>query len=107
MFSESRQKISPIGNPDLTRMREYTWTVELLRVLHNTLVKIIDSWEGFEKGELRYFQTEEPRAFHVLWNKYLAGIEKDLTELRSLRRSLQQMLEMFDNMRDGVSAISH
>ncbi|MCJ1247183.1 hypothetical protein MMC30_004397 [Trapelia coarctata] len=104
---DSRQKTSLIDDPDLTRTHEYTWTVQLLRVLHNSLVKIIESWKRFERGELRYFQTEEPRAFHMLWSKYLAGIEKDLTELRYLRRSLQQMLEMFDNMRDGVSTIFH
>ena len=90
MFNRSRQKASLVDDHDLSR--EYTWTVELLRLLYNAIVKIIESWEGSEQGELRYFNTGPQRTPHLLWNAYLATIGKDLTELRFLRRCLQQRL---------------
>lgn len=68
-------------------------------------MRILEAWEGFENGELRYFDVHEQETLRHLWNTYLANIEKDGTELRYLRRTLQQRIEMFDAMRNGASAI--
>ena len=106
MFSRSRQTALLVDDHDLSRTQEYTWIIELLRLLHNTIVKVIESWEGFEQGELQYFYTGPQKTFHSSWNNYLATIEKDLTELRFQRRCLQQRIEMFDNMKAGVSTTS-
>lgn len=46
---------------------------------------------------------EEYQALRKAWDSYLAAINKDMSELRYLRRSLLQRIEMFDNKRSGVS----
>ena len=87
----------------LSRTREYTWTTELLRLLHNALTKSIESWERFKTSQLQYFQYEEQKVLRVTWNAHLANIENDLNELQFLRRVLQQKIEIFDNMKNSVS----
>ena len=94
---------SLVDDPDLTRTKQYTRTIDILRVLHNSLVKIIESWEDFENGEAQYFEVTEFEALRKSWDAYLASIDKNMTKLRFLRRSLQQRIDMFDNKRNGVS----
>ena len=74
----------------------------MLRLLHNALTKTIESWENFEEGEIQYFQVEDKDILRMDWSRYLEGIEKDMAELRLLRTSLHQKIEMFDNKRNGV-----
>lgn len=66
-------------------------------------MNVVESWESFASGEIQYFEVREQETLRKVWESHLAGIEKDVTELRFLRRSLQQKMEMFDNMRNGVS----
>ncbi|MCJ1403964.1 hypothetical protein MMC11_007187 [Xylographa trunciseda] len=92
-------------DPKFNRTREYTSTIELLRLLYNAIIKIIESWERFEDGELQYFEVEEQATLRKTWDGYIADIVKDSNELRSLRTTLRQKIETFDNMKNGVSAI--
>ena len=92
-----------IDDVKFTRTQAYIESIELLRLLHNALVKVIESWESFENGEIRYFDVREQDTLRKVCESSLASIEKDMTELRFLRRSLQQRIDMFDNMRNGVS----
>jgi len=85
---------------------EYTGTIDLLRLLHNALVKTIEAWEHFKTGEVQYFEMPEYQTLRKTWEAYLAGVNKDMTELRFLRRSLQQRIEMYDNKRGGVSSFA-
>lgn len=87
----------------LQRTKEYTIITDMLRLLHNALVKIIEAWENFEKGEVQYFEVEEYEVLRKTWDSNLASINKDVSELRYLRRSLLQRIEMFDTKRSGVS----
>lgn len=88
-----------------TRTKDYTRTTDLLRLLHNALVITIESWEGFESGEIQFFDVQEHQALRVIWDAYLAAISKEISELRFLRRSLQQKIEMFDNKKSGASTL--
>ena len=86
------------------RTKEYTTITDLLRLLHDVLVKITETWESFEKGDVQYFEVEEHQGLRKTWDSNLASINKDVSELRYLRRSLLQRIEMFDNKRSAVSA---
>lgn len=86
-----------------SRTREFTTSVDLLRLLHDDLVKIIDSWESFDRGEIQYFDIRDQELLRKRWESYLASIEKNISELRFLRRSLQQSIESLDSKRNGVS----
>jgi hypothetical protein len=86
-----------------SRTRGYTATVDLLRLQHNALIKVIESWERFEDGELQYFLGNEHDILRQIWDGYLADVEKSFNELRTLRTILGQKIETFDNMRNGVS----
>ncbi len=85
-----------------TRTKEYTTTIELLRLLYNTLVKLIESWEGFNDGGVQYFDIRENEPLDQRWESYFASIEGDMTELRYLRRSIQQQIDTLDSKRNGV-----
>lgn len=87
-----------------SRTKKNTEIVQLLRLLNNSLVKTIDSWNRFNIEEIRLFHLEAHYSCHTLWDFYLAEIEKDVSELRFLSKSLQQRIDMFDHMRDGVSS---
>lgn len=69
-------------------------------------MKILESWTAFENGELEYFDDRGQEDLRNLWSTSLANIEKDVNELRSLQRTLQQRIEMFDGMRNGASTIN-
>ncbi|KAL9118402.1 MAG: hypothetical protein Q9187_005054, partial [Circinaria calcarea] len=101
VFDEEKRKSSLVDDASFSRTQEYTSTLELVRLLYHSLVKIIECWENFDRNEIHYFDVADHSAIRHRWNKYLASIEKDLTELRFFRRSLLQRIEMFDNMRNG------
>lgn len=109
-----KQEQSVFNNPDgymfgdderFSRTKDNTQTVQLLRLLSNSLVKTLDSWERFEAGGIRCFHLGHHNSSRTAWNNYLAEIDKDVTELRFLSRSLQQKIDMFDHLRDGASAL--
>lgn len=102
IFSKSERTSSLVDDAKFTRTKDYTRTIDLLRLLHNALIKKIESWENFEIGEIQYFEVQEYHALRKTWDSYIAGINKNITELRFLRRNLQQKIEMFDNKRSGV-----
>ena len=101
---EATGRASLIDDAAFSRTREYTSTIELLRLLHNDLIKIIDSWESFDRGEIQYFDIRDQESLRKRWESYLANIEKDISELRFLRRSLHQRIESLDSKRNGVSS---
>ena len=70
-------------------------------------MNIIESWQSFEGGEIQYFEGDVHETLRKQWDVYLANIEKDISELRYFRRSLQQKIEMFDSMRNSVGKIPH
>ncbi|KAL2047059.1 hypothetical protein N7G274_001078 [Stereocaulon virgatum] len=98
----SGRTASIIDDANFTRMNEYTRTLDLLRLLYNVLVRIVELWENFESGELQYFEVQENQALRKTWDSYIAGVNKNVTELRFLRRTLQQKIEIFDNKRSGL-----
>ena len=104
MFRATGHSIPIVDDRDFRRTRDYTSTLELLRLLHNTLIRIIESWERFEKGEMQYFQVNDNQTLHTIWEGHLADIETQSNELRSLRTILRQKIETFDNMRNAVSS---
>lgn len=92
---------------DYSRTRGYTATIDLLRLQFNAIIKVIESWERFEDGELQYFLGNEHDTLRHIWDGHLADVETSSNELRSLRTILQQKIETFDNMRNGVSGESN
>jgi len=74
-----------------------------LRQFTHVLSKTIDSWQKFKDGELRYFTLPDSEVFaQASWGGYLAAIDKDVTELRSLRSSVIHQTELFENMTNSV-----
>lgn len=87
---------SLVDGPNFTRTKQYTRNVDMLRLLYNLLVNIIESWRDFENGEAQYFKITDYEALRRVWDAYLSGINKNMTGLHFLRRSLQQKINMFD-----------
>ena len=89
-------------NAKFDRTRSHTSTIEILRLLFNSLVIAIEVWERFENGEVQYFNTDNQETLQKRWFIYITDIERDANELRSLRTMLRQKIEAYDNMRNGV-----
>ena len=104
IFGDHYSKAPLTDDKKFSRTRDYTATIDLLRLLHNSLVRIIESWERFGSGEVQYFEIKGEESLQAIWEDYLASIEKDMTELRFLRRVLSQNIEGLNNKRSGVSS---
>ena len=103
IFGDHYSKAPLTDDKKFSRTRDYTATIDLLRLLHNSLVRIIESWERFGDGEVQYFEIKDEESLRAIWEDYLASIEKDMTELRFFRRVLSQNIEVLHNKRSGVS----
>ena len=103
IFNEGSKAAALVDDVTFQRTKEYTTITDLLRLLYNSLVKLIESWENFANGEIQYFDVTEFPALEKKWDSYKASINQDMSELRYLRRTLMQRIEMFDNKRSGVS----
>jgi hypothetical protein len=90
---------------DFSSTKEFNWTTQVLWILHDSLTRTIESWESFQSVHRRYFNVRE-QVLQTTWETYLIGVDKDVVELKVLRRTLQQRIEMFDNIRRGVSIIT-
>ena len=104
IFGDHYRKAPLTDDRKFSRTREYTATIDLLRILHNSLVRIVESWDSFGSGEVQYFEIRNEESLQAKWEDYLASIEKDITELRFLRRVLSQNIEALNNKRSGVSS---
>lgn len=83
--------------------KKYTWAVSLLRRFHNLLLKTIESWDLFVSTELDFFDVDS-EVLSNLWGDYFSKITNDVNELRFMQRSLEQRIQTFDRMKDGVSS---
>ncbi|KAI9763551.1 MAG: hypothetical protein M1839_006377 [Geoglossum umbratile] len=98
VFGETLSSILYTEDDDFSSTKEFSWTTQVLWMLHNSLTQTIESWESFESIHRRYFDVRE-QSLQAPWETYLVSIDKDVTELKLLRRALQQKIEMFDNIR--------
>jgi hypothetical protein len=87
----------------LTRTTELTHTVSTLRRFRNCLQTTMQAWENFERREVGLFDPEGWETLRPKWNGYLSATRSQFDELRTFRSLLEQKLELFNNMRDGVS----
>lgn len=83
--------------------KRYTWAVSLLRRFHDLLLKTIESWDLFASTELQFFEVDS-RVLSNLWGGYFSSITRDVNELRFMQRSLDQRIQTFDRIKDGVFA---
>ena len=105
VFGENFPRASLTDDTKFSRTRDYTATIDLLRLLLNSLVRFIESWESFADGEVQYFEVKDQESLRKMWENYLAGIEKDMAELRFLRRALDQRIQALNNKRSGVNLV--
>jgi hypothetical protein len=102
-FTREDTNIPKNGGLNITQQKGFKWTILYLRKFTILLSKIIASWETFKDGEIRYFyipHTDE--LAESSWGIYLAAIDKNVTELRDLRSSLQHQTELFENMMNSL-----
>jgi hypothetical protein len=91
---------------EITQQKGFKWTIRILRQFTHLLSKTIDAWETFKDGEVRYFNLPDSEDLaQAAWGRYLATIDKDVTELRDLRSSLIHRTELFENMTNSVCGI--
>ena len=103
------QEDTDIGKSlSVVQKRRFKWTVLILHQFTNLLSKTITAWETFENGEIRYFcNPHSDQLADISWGIYLAAIDKDVTELRDLRGSLQHQTELFEIMTNSVSSMNN
>ena len=104
IFGDNYNKATLTDDNKFSRTRDYTATIDLLRLLCDSLTRTIESWERFVAGEVQYFEVKDQQSLQTIWENYLASAEKDMSELRFLRRVLSQDIEALNNKRSGVSS---
>ena len=88
---------------ELSRTQEYGKNLEILRLLQNSLTKILQSWDAFARGEIQYLEPTGPESLRERCEASVASVEKDMAELQFRNLILRQRIELFDGMRNGVS----
>ncbi|RDW64274.1 hypothetical protein BP5796_10776 [Coleophoma crateriformis] len=89
---------------NITQQKGFKWTIRILRQFTNLISKTIDTWETFKDGEIRYFYSPESEQLaQAHWGDLLAAIDKDVTDLKDLRRSLYYHTELFENMTNSLA----
>jgi hypothetical protein len=102
-FTREDTDIRKTGELNITQQKGFKWTVRVLRQFTNLLSKTITAWETFKDGEIRYFYVPHTNDLaESSWGTYLAAIDKDVTELRDFRSSLQHQTELFENMTNSL-----
>ena len=105
VFAEENVEKSFRDDPNLSRTKEYTWIVQVLRMLENGLTRTIDVWDRFEAGDASYYLLPREDTRRIAWEQQLAAIHQDINELRFLRTTFQQKIEMFDSLKHSVSRL--
>ena len=102
-FTREDTDIPKTGELNITQQKGFKWTVRVLRQFTKLLSKTITAWETFKDGEIRYFYIPHTNELtENSWGTYLAAIDKDVTELRDFRSSLQYQTELFENMTNSL-----
>lgn len=91
---------------ELSRTQEYGRNIEILHLLHNSLTKILQSWDDFAGGEIRYLEPDGPQSLRERCEASVASVEKDMAELQFRNLILRQRINLFDGMRNGVSPLT-
>lgn len=96
------------GSPDKydpTKDEGYEWTIRNLRKYTHHLSNTIETWEYFNRGQIRYFYDTGLGGPALLapFRPYVAAISREVEELISLRRKLQHQTKMFENIPNSVS----
>ncbi|KAF4636197.1 hypothetical protein G7Y89_g1892 [Cudoniella acicularis] len=105
MYSFTREDtdVRNMGDLLMTQEKGFKWTIRVLRQFNYLLSKTIDAWDNFNNGEIRYFyKPHSDELADPAWIPYLAAIDKDVTELRDLRNTLQYQTELFENMTNSL-----
>lgn len=104
MFTrEDTADIAKTGELSITQQKGFKWTIRVLRQFTDLLSITIAAWETFKDGEIRYFYVpHSDELAEISWGTYLAAIDKDVTQLRGLRSSLQHQTTLFENMTNSL-----
>ena len=100
IFSDSATP--EVDDRDLTLNIEYRWITQILRHFKNLLVQILVSWEGFDAGEIRYFDVDAKDHSQKWKTELLIRIRKDIRTLRDLQTLVTQRIEMFQDIQNSV-----
>lgn len=88
----------------MTQDESYKWTIRVLRKYTSHLSKTISRWETFKDGEILYFFKPNSNILaEPSFGIHLAAVNRDVEELKVLKKSLQHQTEMFENMTNSVS----
>lgn len=90
---------------DLTRTKELTRTISTLRRIRDSYSRTIQAWERFERQDTNIFGLIGLDALRPRWDGHLSKSRGNIAELRSLTVLIDQKLDLFKEMKDGVYLI--
>jgi hypothetical protein len=96
--------LGPSDKYDPTKDESYEWTIRNLRKYTHHLSNTIETWESFNRGQIRYFYKDFGKPTLLApFRPYIAAINREVDELISLRTKLQHQTKMFENIPNSVS----
>jgi hypothetical protein len=79
--------------------------VSTLRRFSNVLSRTINAWENFELTQIYLLSTTGSDALQQSWEGRISDIRNHMSELRSMLTLVTQKLDLFNEMRNGVSVL--
>ncbi|KAL9079867.1 MAG: hypothetical protein Q9157_001269 [Trypethelium eluteriae] len=101
---ESGMKFPFVDDRFLSKTKQLTWAVSTLQHFRDSLARTLVAWDNFASAELDQFNLGSGEALQSLWWGYIAEIRGHISSLRSLQLVLTQNLELFKEMKNGVSS---
>ena len=87
----------------LSKTKQLTWAVSTLQHFRDNLARTLVAWDNFVLKGIDYFDMRTGDALQDLWQGYISEISGYISDLRSLHLVLTQKLDLFKEMKDGVS----
>ncbi|KAF2234442.1 hypothetical protein EV356DRAFT_466610 [Viridothelium virens] len=103
---ESGMKFPFVDDRFLSKTKQLTWAVSTLQHFRDSLARTLVAWDNFASAELDQFNLGSGEALQSLWWGYIAEIRGHISSLRSLQLVLTQKLELFKEMKNGLTNAS-
>ncbi|EKG16112.1 hypothetical protein MPH_06678 [Macrophomina phaseolina MS6] len=92
-----------MDDPHFTHTKMLTSIVSAVRSFRDAISLTLEAWHTFEQGQIQHLHTTGSEALRARWERYLATVQGNMSELGSLRSLLAHKLDLFNGLRDGVS----
>jgi hypothetical protein len=91
-----------VDDKNLEKTKRLTIAVSTIRRLRDSVSRMIEVWETFEREDIHLFEPRGWDALRPKWESLIIDMRGHISELRHYRTLLSQKLDHFNNLRNEV-----